>query len=617
MEKLQDLSPQNTQAAEGGETGSNITVSTSTDWMELMEHEKVEENLYSSKSDASLLNSSEEENLQASLPESSSNFDGKRSDDPSSADLHMGIRLNSSKGNSNPYQKNKTWSSLFTKLTKGKATYSSFSLRSNINTKNNNALIFDIQKLSNISTNDIISTLYSKIGADFIGAKPHFVRGARSYIEIIFADSKHMKKYAKEGIVIFQQTLYGFISTRSNKEILTVKLKRVPIAARDKISEEIKEAFGNIGTILAIKPLLYEGTPIQSDQWMVVFDVTNDEDLVQRIPRYVNIMEQKKAARELKQQYKEYKEIKKNHAMVSNPTSVIQQSQEDEQEALQETTGSDLNNLEMTVVDQDTEMVLQKQRIIDDARQTEELATVQLEENKDEEVVDINVRPVRFENSLREITSVEEIQPCSVDVSVLEGNSSQFPSKVNHKEDSFIQKVRNGGTMLTRLDYVFLDDEHMQLCKKVDTLFGSSNHALNPKTVQEISQELKENSDDTDWDFSKIKIQSIVQAFKLPPVSEKRIKKINKRINELKRNAGDWPWDLQSLNAIEKKGDEITVAKAMEFLKQSSMSHTFSQANLFSERDKKKNGPRLSHLVLDISRDCPWCPNMEQTMEHF
>lgn len=64
---------------------------------------------------------------------------------------------------------------------------------------------------------------------------------------------------------------------------------------------------------------------------------------------------------------------------------------------------------------------------------------MQLEENKDEEVVDINVQPVRFENSLREITSVEEIQPCSVDVSVLEGNSSQFPSKVNHKEDSFIQ----------------------------------------------------------------------------------------------------------------------------------------------------------------------------------
>ncbi|CAG8711245.1 3895_t:CDS:2, partial [Gigaspora margarita] len=470
MEKLQDLSPQSenlsflredTQAAEGGETGSNLTVSTFTDWMELLEHEKVEENLYSSKSDASLLNSSEEENLQASLPESSSNFDRKRSDNPLSADLHMGVRLNSSEGNLNPYQKKKTWS-----------------------------------------------------------------------------NSKHMKKYAKERIVIFQQTLYGFISTRSNKEILTVKLRRVPIAARDKISEEIKEAFGNI-----------------------VFGVTNDEDLVQRIPRYIDIMEQKKAARTLKQQYKEYKQIKTNHAMVSNPTSVTQQSQEDEQEALQETTGSDLNNLEMTVIDQDMKIVLQEQRIIDDARQTEELAIVQLKENKDEEVVDINVWPIRFENSLRKITLVEEIQPCSVDVSVLEGNSSQFLSKVNHKEDSFIQKVRNGGTMLTRLDYIFLDDKHMQLCKKVDTLFGNSDHALvcctlrraedmpgpslwklnsrsfkNPKTIQEISQELKKNSDDTDWDFSKIKIQSIVQAFKPLSVSEKRIKKINKKINELKRS---------------------------------------------------------------------------------
>lgn len=57
--------------------------------------------------------------------------------------------------------------------------------------------------------------------------------------------------------------------------------------------------------------------------------------------------------------------------MVSNPTSVTQQSQEDEQEALQETAGLDLNNLETTVIDQDMEMVLQEQRIIDDVRQTE------------------------------------------------------------------------------------------------------------------------------------------------------------------------------------------------------------------------------------------------------
>ena len=105
--------------------------------------------------------------------------------------------------------------------------------------------------------------------------------------------------------------------------------------------------------------------------------------------------------------------------------------------------------------------------------------------------------------------------------------------------------------MSTRLDYVFLDDDHMQLCKKVDTLFGNSDHSLvcctlrqaedtpglslwklnsrslrDPKTVQEISQELKENRDSIDWDFGKIKIQSIIRAFKPPPAPEKHIKKL-------------------------------------------------------------------------------------------
>lgn len=45
--------------------------------------------------------------------------------------------------------------------------------------------------------------------------------------------------------------------------------------------------------IKAIKPLLYEGNPIQSDQWVVIFDITEDGDLTQRIPRYINILNQK------------------------------------------------------------------------------------------------------------------------------------------------------------------------------------------------------------------------------------------------------------------------------------------------------------------------------------
>lgn len=153
--------------------------------------------------------------------------------------------------------------------------------------------MFDIQKLNKISINDIVSTLYGKMGADFIGAKPHFVRGTRMYLEIIFADEQKMRKYAKEGIDIFQQTFYGYISSRSNQELLLVRLRRVPITDKEVITEEIKEVFENVGTIKAIKPLLYEGTPIQSDQWVIIFDITEDSKLTQQIPRYINILDQK------------------------------------------------------------------------------------------------------------------------------------------------------------------------------------------------------------------------------------------------------------------------------------------------------------------------------------
>ncbi|CAG8525247.1 26764_t:CDS:2, partial [Dentiscutata erythropus] len=87
------------------------------------------------------------------------------------------------------------------------------------------------------------------------------------------------------------------------------------------------------------QPLLYESTPIQSDQWVVIFDITNDANLTLRIPRYINIMDQKvttewkeapklcyfcdgeghlkrdceqlKEANKLNQHYKKYKETKK------------------------------------------------------------------------------------------------------------------------------------------------------------------------------------------------------------------------------------------------------------------------------------------------------------------
>ncbi|CAG8590234.1 8561_t:CDS:2, partial [Cetraspora pellucida] len=128
---------------------------------------------------------------------------------------------------------------------------------------------------------------------DRAGAKLHFVKGTRMYLEIIFTDEQKMREYTKKGIDMFQQTFYDHISSRTNQDLLSVRLRRVPIMDKDTISEEIKWAFDEVGTIMAIKPLLYEGTPIQSDQWGIIFDITEDAKLAERMPRYVNIIDQK------------------------------------------------------------------------------------------------------------------------------------------------------------------------------------------------------------------------------------------------------------------------------------------------------------------------------------
>ncbi|CAG8730005.1 1306_t:CDS:2 [Dentiscutata erythropus] len=66
---------------------------------------------------------------------------------------------------------------------------------------------------------------------------------------------------------------------------------------------------------------------------------------------------------------------------------------------------------------------------------------------------------------------------------------------------TYSQKVKNGNVMSTRLDYIFIDDNHIQLCKK---------QSLSPQLGNKIQE-----------------------AFKPFPASEKRIKRLNKQINEL------------------------------------------------------------------------------------
>ncbi|CAG8698169.1 11394_t:CDS:2, partial [Gigaspora margarita] len=96
-------------------SGSSSMNPTSTDWLEIMEHEEVTENQQKELE----TNDLRPENSTAIGVEGSGNLYNERSDDIGPSDLHGGVK---------------------------------------------------------ISTNDIVAILYGTIGTDFIGTKPHFVR---------------------------------------------------------------------------------------------------------------------------------------------------------------------------------------------------------------------------------------------------------------------------------------------------------------------------------------------------------------------------------------------------------------------------------------------------------
>jgi hypothetical protein len=179
----------------------------------------------------------------------------------------------------------KQWSSLFAKLKRGQSTYSASSLRNSIKSKNDNTLVFNIRSL-NYSFNKIMISLHEYTGQDVVAAKQHFVKGDRTYLELAFASNERLKYYASKGIVIFNQTYYGFIPTDNRKSFLPIKIRNVPLNNKERVSKAILETFENFGKITAIKPLLIEGTPYATDQWVIIFETTDDPELEARILCY-------------------------------------------------------------------------------------------------------------------------------------------------------------------------------------------------------------------------------------------------------------------------------------------------------------------------------------------
>ena len=114
-----------------------------------------------------------------------------------------------------------------------------------------------------------------------------------SYLELIFTSKEKLKYYATKGVEIFDRTYYGYIPIDTRRSFLSVKIRNVPLGNKEIISDEIKETFEDIGQIVSIKPLLIEGTPYLTDQWIIIFETTEDTNLEERIPRFYILIDNK------------------------------------------------------------------------------------------------------------------------------------------------------------------------------------------------------------------------------------------------------------------------------------------------------------------------------------
>src|SRR5260363_66426 len=200
-------------------------------------------------------------------------------------------RSNTRQNATNP-PKEKAWSSLFPKLKRGRSTYTSFSPRKLIKSKNENALIIDISGIQS-SFNEIMESLFNTVKYDICASKQQNARGRRTHLEVVFKDRDTLKQYAARGIEIMKRTYYGHIPVDARKTFMSIKCRNVQLGNKNKVSDALVDAFSNVRKIVAIKPLLIEGTPYISDQWIITFESTDDSDLEARIPRFTHVWDNK------------------------------------------------------------------------------------------------------------------------------------------------------------------------------------------------------------------------------------------------------------------------------------------------------------------------------------
>ena len=122
-----------------------------------------------------------------------------------------------------------------------------------------------------------MASLFESTKYDISAAKAHFTKGTRTHLEVTFIDKDKQRHYAAKGLEILRKTYYGYIPVDTRKTFLQVRCKNVPIGNKNDITEALRESFESFGNIVSIKPMLIEGTPYVSDQWIITFETTEDQ----------------------------------------------------------------------------------------------------------------------------------------------------------------------------------------------------------------------------------------------------------------------------------------------------------------------------------------------------
>ena len=189
-------------------------------------------------------------------------------------------------------QSNNTYAGM-AKYALGKPTYSVDEPTSSVyQSASQNALIYNIAELAQVPANQIISSVNLQMGKAIYGAKIKFTNNKRSHLELAFFSSEAMETWAKKDITLIGKNFTPIKAHNGKKSFFSITLSGVPLCDKTETTNVILRTFEKIGKVASIKPKLWEGTSICSDNWLVTFDVTEQDALAAltgQIPRLVTI----------------------------------------------------------------------------------------------------------------------------------------------------------------------------------------------------------------------------------------------------------------------------------------------------------------------------------------